>query len=189
VLAFVGAMKPWHGVPRLVEALPTLGPAFRLLLVGDGPELDAARERARALGVVDAVHCAGAVPHSQVPDWLAAADIALVPYAPAAAQYFSPVKLFECMAMGMPIVAARAGQTEEILARGRYGSLYDPGLPQEPAATVRAVAADLPAARRAAAAARQQVLAHHTWERNAEHVERLAAAAIARRRERAARQP
>jgi glycosyltransferase involved in cell wall biosynthesis len=112
-----------------------------------------------------------------------------VPYAPAAAQYFSPVKLFECMAMGMPIVAARAGQTEEILARGRYGSLYDPGLPQEPAATVRAVAADLPAARRAAAAARQQVLAHHTWERNAEHVERLAAAAIARRRERAARQP
>jgi glycosyltransferase involved in cell wall biosynthesis len=181
VLGFVGAMKPWHGVPRLVDALRALGGAFRLLLVGEGPALDATRARVRELGLDDRVHFAGTVLHDEVPDWLAAADVAMVPYDPAAAQYFSPVKLFECMAMAMPIAAARAGQTEEILEQGRYGALYDPGDPGEPAATVRRLAADLPAARRVAAAAREHVLAHHTWERNAERVEQLAARALARR--------
>jgi glycosyltransferase involved in cell wall biosynthesis len=183
VLAFVGAMKPWHGVPRLVDALRDLGDGFRLLLVGDGPELEATRARARAHGLDHAVHFTGAVPHDAVPDWLAAADVALVPYDVTAAQYFSPVKLFECMAMGMPIAAARAGQTDEILGQGRLGALYDPADPAEPAATVRRLAADLPAARRAGAAARQHVLAHHTWERNAERVEQLAARALARRQQ------
>jgi glycosyltransferase involved in cell wall biosynthesis len=189
VLGFVGAMKPWHGVRRLVEALPGLGPRFRLLLVGDGPELEAVRARVRELGLADAVTIAGAVPHDEVPAWLGAADIALVPYDAAAAQYFSPVKLFECMAMALPIVAARVEQTEAILADGRTGWLYAAADADEPAATIRRVAADLGAARRVGVAAREQVLAHHTWERNAEHVELLAQRAQQRARPVAARQP
>ena len=181
VLVFVGAMKPWQGVPRLVDTLANLGPAFRLLLVGDGPDLDAVRARVRELRLEDAVHCAGAVPHDEVPAWLGAADIALVPYEATAAQYFSPVKLFEYMSMGLPIVAARIAQTEEILAHGEQGWLYSAADPSEPAATLRRLAADLPAARRIGACARQHVLAHHTWDRNAKRVEQLAQRALERR--------
>lgn len=182
VLGFVGAMKPWHGVPRLVDALSHLGPEFRLLLVGEGPDLENVRRRVRELGLDDAVHFAGAVPHRAVPEWLAVSDIALVPYHESAAQYFSPVKLFECMAMGLPIVAARVGQTEEILANGRLGWLYAIDDPEEPAATLRRIAGDLPRARSVGAKAREHVLAHHTWGRNAAQVERLARRAMARAR-------
>jgi len=182
VLGFVGAMKPWHGVSALVDALAALGgpdSPYRLLLVGDGPELPRIRERVRAAGLDGAVHLPGAVPHSEVPGWLGAVDIAMVPYEATAAPYFSPVKLFEYMAMALPIVSARLGQTQEILEHGRTGWLYSSADPGEPAATIRRVSQDRAAARRAGAAARELVLARHTWERNAEQVEVLARRSMA----------
>ncbi len=185
VLGFVGAMKSWHGVHTVVEALKRLGgsrSAFRLLLVGDGPALPAVREQVQAQGLIDAVHMPGAVPHHEVPEWLGAADVALVPYDASAAAYFSPVKLFECMSMGLPVVAARLGQTEEIIAHGRTGWLYSASDPDEPAATIRWISENRSAARDAGAAARAQVLERHTWTHNAEIVERLALRSSERRR-------
>jgi len=184
VLGFVGAMKPWHGVDTLVRALQELDAprsAFRLLLVGDGPELAATRARVEALGLGEAVHFAGAVPHREIPDWLAAVDIALAPYAAAAPGYFSPVKLFEYMSMGMAVVAARLGQTQEVLEHGRTGWLYDADERGEPAATLRRLAREPEARAAAGKAARARVLAEHTWERNAQRVEHLAARALQRR--------
>ncbi len=185
VLGFVGAMKPWHGVLTLVDALQQLGaPAapFRLLLVGDGPELERVRERVRAAGLESVVHAPGAVPHAEVPAWLGAVDLALVPYEASAAPYFSPVKLFEYMSMGLPIVGARIGQTEEILEHGRTGWLYTNTDAGEPAATIRRIAAEPEALRRAGAEARAVALARYTWDHNATEVERLAERALARRR-------
>jgi glycosyltransferase involved in cell wall biosynthesis len=181
VLGFVGAMKSWHGVNTLVDTLQRLGaPAgpFRLLLVGDGPELPRIRERVRAAGLDGAVHVAGAVPHGEVPAWLGAADFAMVPYGAGAAPYFSPVKLFEYMAMGVAVVASRHGQTEEVIEHGRTGWLYSASDPEEPAATIRRLAEDRPAALRTGAAARELVLQRYTWDRNAEQVERLAQRAL-----------
>jgi len=185
VLGFVGAMKPWHGVMRLVEALEQLGGAtspYRLLLLGDGPELERVRARVRAADLERVVHAPGAVPHGEVPDWLAAVDLAMVPYEADASPYFSPVKLFEYMSMALPIVAARLGQTEEILEHGRTGWLYSSSDASEPAATIRRLAGDRAALRRAGERAREEALARYTWERNAERVEELARRAQARRR-------
>ena len=184
VLGFVGAMKPWHGVGTLVEALAELetpGSGFRLLLVGDGPELAATRERVRTLGLEGAVHFAGSVPHQEIQEWLAAVDIAVAPYAAGAPAYFSPVKLFEYMAMGLPVVCARIGQTEEIIAHGRTGWLYDASQRGALADTVRRLAREPELRRSAGAAGRARVLSEHTWQRNAEIVEGLAMRAFARR--------
>jgi glycosyltransferase involved in cell wall biosynthesis len=78
-----------------------------------------------------------------------------------------------------PLGAEQRRQTQEILEHGRTGWLYSSADPGEPAATIRAVAQDRAAARRAGAAARELVLARHTWERNAEQVETLARRALA----------
>src|SRR5215813_5085032 len=157
VIGFVGSMKNWHGVPILLEVLQLLGGAqsrFRMLLVGSGPTIPALQEEIRRRHLEGAVHLTGAVPHETVAELVAAMDVAAAPYAPDADGYFSPVKLFEYMAMARPVVAARVGQVEEILEHGRTGWLYAPGNADELARIIQSLATDRPLRQRVGAAAR-----------------------------------
>lgn len=184
VLGYVGAMKSWHGVDTLLTALKELGAPeepFRLLLVGEGSQFASVKARAHALGLDGAVHFTGAVPHREIPEWLSAVDIAVAPYAAGAPAYFSPVKLFEYMAMALPVVCARLGQTEEIVAHERTGWLYDADQPGALSALVQRLAREPESRRTVGAAGRERVLAEHTWQKNAEVVERLVERAKARR--------
>ncbi|MBA3606717.1 MAG: glycosyltransferase, partial [Acidimicrobiia bacterium] len=108
-IAFVGTFRPWHGLEELTTAAAAVsatGREVRLLLVGDGPERAAMVERARRSGVT--VHAVGAVDNSAVPGLLAGADVAVAPY-PAGDHYFSPLKVVEYLAAGLPTVAAAVG--------------------------------------------------------------------------------
>jgi glycosyltransferase involved in cell wall biosynthesis len=185
VFGFAGSMKPWHGVDVLLDVLHLLGGAagpFRLLLVGAGPELENLRLRAAQLGVSDAVHMTGAVPHQHVPDYLRAMDLAVAPYAPEADEYFSPVKLFEYMAMALPAVAARLGQVVHVIEPEQTGWLYTPGDARELAGLIQRLANDHELRRSVGAAARDRVLNEYTWRHNARRVVGIAEDVIASRR-------
>jgi glycosyltransferase involved in cell wall biosynthesis len=184
VIGFVGSMKPWHGVETLLQTLHHLGGSdgqFRLLLVGSGPQVDDLRRESERLGVAAAVHMTGAVPHHAVPDLLRAMDLTVAAYAADAAEYFSPVKLFEYMAMALPVVAARIGQVCEVIEEGRTGWLYAPGDAMELAGLIRSIASDRDMCRRVGAAARECVMQQYTWRHNARRVVGIAEDLIARR--------
>jgi glycosyltransferase involved in cell wall biosynthesis len=173
VIGFVGSMKPWHGVETLLQTLHLLGGAdspFRLLLVGSGPMLTELEERSRQLGLDGAVHMTGAVTHHAVPDLLRAMDVTVVTYAADADEYFSPVKLFEYMAMALPVVAARVGQVREVIDEGRTGWLCTPGDASELARLIRMLEGDRDLCRAVGAAARERVLNEYTWRHNARRV-------------------
>lgn len=125
VLGFAGSLKPWHGVESLVRALPGLSETVHLLLVGDGPQRDAVEALARALNVTPRLRMAGAVPHERMPDYLAAMDVAVAPYEAQPDFYFSPLKVIEYMAAGLPVVASDQGDLPEII--GDAGILVAPG--------------------------------------------------------------
>jgi glycosyltransferase involved in cell wall biosynthesis len=184
VIGFVGSMKPWHGIATLLEALHRLGGpegSFRLLLVGSGPELPALRQQVERCRLDGCVHMTGDVPHARVPEMLHAMDCVVASYAADADEYFSPVKLFEYMAMGCPVVAARVGQACEVIDHGRTGWLYCPGNPSELADVLAAVSADDARRREVGAAAREQVLARYTWQHNGRRVLAIAERLLARR--------
>jgi glycosyltransferase involved in cell wall biosynthesis len=108
VAGFCGSLKTWHGVDRLLDATALVSselPKLSLLVVGDGPERHALERQARALGIEDRVRFAGAVPHAQVPDHLAACDVLVAPYEPTERFYFSPLKLAEYLRTGRAVVA------------------------------------------------------------------------------------
>ena len=63
----------------------------------------------------------------KVPSWLALADIGVAPYPTLEHFYFSPLKVIEYMAAGLPVAASRIGQIEATLDRGRAGRLVPPG--------------------------------------------------------------
>ncbi|RPI53958.1 MAG: glycosyltransferase WbuB, partial [Acidobacteria bacterium] len=185
VFGFVGSMKPWHGVDILLDAMRLLGGAsspFRLLLVGAGPELENLRARAGEMGLGEVVHTTGAIPHQQVPDYLRAMDLAVAPYASDADEYFSPVKLFEYMAMAMPVVAARLGQVSEVIEPERTGWLYKPGDAFELAGLIGRLAPEREHRRAVGVAARERVMQEYTWRHNARRVVAIAEDVIAGRR-------
>lgn len=165
VIGFTGMFVPWHGVDLLIDAFPRIlrdAPEAVLFLIGDGPARPGLEERARALGLADRVIFTGWVPHDSLPEHLAAFDVAVQPNAN---EYASPVKIYEYMAMGKPVVAPRLGPLEEGIADGA-GILFPPKDQNAMADAIVQLLSDQDRRHKMGAAAREHILAHHTWDRN-----------------------
>jgi len=166
VVGFVGSFHKWHDVAGLIDSFRELvatNPELRLLLVGDGHERKKLEQKVRNLDLAHAVVFTGSVPHEKVPQYFAAMDVAVVPYRPIDDFFFSPMKLFESMALGRPTIAANLGQIAEIVRHGETGWLYAPGDNGQLAEAMGRLLGDPRLASRIGAAAKEQVLQHHTW--------------------------
>lgn len=175
VIGFVGTLKAWHGTATLLAAVALLrGLAphlpIRLLIVGDGPERVLLQALAATSGIADVTHFTGAVPHAEIPAYVGAMDIAVAPYDQAEGFYFSPLKVFEYMAAGRPVVAAGVGQLAERLRHGETALLYPPGDLAALAMALRSLAESPRERVRLGIAARSWVEAHHSWDGNARRV-------------------
>jgi glycosyltransferase involved in cell wall biosynthesis len=162
VVGFLGTLRPWHDVATLVAAMPLLRarhPEARLLVVGDGPE----RERlAPALAAVGA-ELAGMVEPAEVPGWLARMDVAVAPYRGGDPFYFSPLKIYEYMASGLPVVASDVGDLADVVRHGETGLVCPPDDPAALAVALAQLAGDPTVARRMGRVGRAKVLERHTW--------------------------
>jgi glycosyltransferase involved in cell wall biosynthesis len=167
VLAFVGALRPWHGVDVAIRALHFL-PGSVFAVAGDGPVKGQLQALASDLGVTNQVRFVGALDHDEVAGFLAAADVALAPYPDSSEFAFSPLKVYEYLAAGVPVVASSIGQLVPVLSR-EAAVLVTPGDAASLAAGVQAVLSDPSIAARARAD-RSRVVAQHSWD---ERVERL----------------
>jgi glycosyltransferase involved in cell wall biosynthesis len=172
VVVFVGAFRAWHGAVQLVHAMRQLRDRGRTnvkaVLVGDGPERPRVGSAAAGL---DNVVLTGALPHHAIPACLAAADIGVAPFdvtghpALAIDFYWSPLKIFEYMASGLPIVVPRIQRLADVVRDGCEGFLYDASDPGGLAAAIeRAVDSDQRA--RIGIAARERVVARFSWQRH-----------------------
>lgn len=125
VIGFVGWVRQWHRLDLLLDAFAEL-PAreqYAILIVGDGPALPSLKERAQALGIAPLVHFAGAVKHEDIPAYVAAMDIAVLPSIP---PYASPMKLFEYLAMGKAVVVPDQPNLREVVREGENGLFIPP---------------------------------------------------------------
>ena len=179
-VGFVGSLKPWHGLGTLVDAFARLHqthPDTRLVVVGDGPERPRLAAQAADLGVSDAVLLTGSVPPDEVPGLLASMNAAVAPYPNLPTFYFSPLKIFEYMAAGLPVVASRIGQIPEVIRDGVHGLLCAPGDAAAVAAALCRLKEDPDLGARLGRAARAHVVQHYTWNQVASRILHLAGVA------------
>jgi glycosyltransferase involved in cell wall biosynthesis len=180
VIGFIGTFGPWHGVEVLADAFcdlldrrPDLGGRVRLLLIGDGARLPAAREILSRRGRLDDAAMTGLVPQPDGPEHLLACDILVVPTVPnpdGTPFFGSPTKLFECMAAGRAIAATPVGQVAEILEQGRTALLVPPSSPEALAGALERHVVQPDLRTSLGRAAREEVIAKHTWR---QHVARM----------------
>ena len=174
LIAFSGSFRPWHGVYDLLDALRLLiedhAEDAHLLCIGDGPLREPFERRAGDLGIRDRVHLTGHVPHDEVAGWLRGCDVAVAPYPELDRFYFSPLKIFEFMALGLPVVAADVGQVCRLVPHGERGWLYRAGSPEELAGAIGRLLGRREDARRLGQAGRKWVLANATWTKRVETI-------------------
>ena len=169
VVTFVGTLKPWHGVDVLLRARAHAHKDWQLRIIGDGPMRAELDDLARSLGID--VDFRGAVAPDAIPQHMAGTAIGVAPY-PAmdtdSDQYFSPLKVYEYMAAGLPVVASRVGQLPEIMGESAY--LVPPSDPEALAEALDALVANPVERARVGSDNRRQAEREHSWTGTVDHI-------------------
>ncbi|HZF16073.1 MAG TPA: glycosyltransferase family 4 protein [Steroidobacteraceae bacterium] len=170
IIGFVGSFAPWHGVDLLLRAFIAIAavlPDAALLLVGDGPERGRIAQMAEAAGLADRVHMPGQVAHADLPRYVARFDAAVLPDTN---DYGSPMKIFEYLAMGRPVVAPDYAPVLDVLEDGRNGVVFRRQDQESLASRLLDVLRDRESARRLGAAGRETITLRRSWQHNVDAV-------------------
>jgi len=162
VLLILGRLEPQKGHRVLLEALPAVRaefPRVRLVCVGEGGLRVELENRARQLGLTDAVRFVGY--QTNVTDWLALADLTVLP------SFYEglPLVAVESLAAGRPVVATEVDGTPEVVLDGRTGLTVPPGNAERLAQAIARLLRDAELCRRFAQAGRQWVRERFSRER------------------------
>lgn len=160
VVGWVGSFRNFHALDVVLagfEALLSAVPEAVLVLVGDGPERSMCEDFAARVGT-DRVRFTGMIPFEEVPSIAASFDVAVIGGRAGEQFHYSPLKLQEYLAAGVPVVAPALGEAKEILGDGAAGRLYEPGDIEDLAAQLANLAANDEHRQVMARAARQRAL-------------------------------
>ena len=137
-LLYLGSLHQWKGIETLIDAMREVRGATLWIAGGEVQRINELERQAHALGVSERVRFLGKIPPLRRFELIGEATICLLPltYDNIASRYTSPLKLFEYMAMGKPIIAGDLPSIREVLATERNSLLVPP---QDPAALAAAI--------------------------------------------------
>jgi glycosyltransferase involved in cell wall biosynthesis len=127
-VGFVGNFFVHQGIDTLIDSSSHILRKFTntcFLLVGDGPMMSTWQDKVSQKGLQEAFIFSGSVPYKQVPEYIGAMDICVAPHKRDTNQS-SPVKLFDYMACGKPVVASNIDVVREIIDQNECAILVPP---------------------------------------------------------------
>ncbi len=168
-LLYAGRLSADRGLlvyAELLRLLRASGLPAHLILAGSfTPAAEEQAFRARLPGLEPFVEFSGWIPFEQIPALLCKADVGLAILQPLP-RYIAalPIKLFEYMAVGLPVVASHFPLVASVLEETGAGVTVDPTYPEEAADCIKAWWRDPAKAREAGEKGRQAVLHKYNWE-------------------------
>ncbi len=177
-LGFMGSFSEWDRLDFLIDVFAEIAadvPDLTLVLIGDGFNRKQLEDNVRQRGYDDKILFAGRIPHSQVPHYIAALDIAVIPHSN---PFGSPVVMFEYMAMGKPVIAPRLGPILEVLTNNENGLLFETGDAVQLKQHILSFYNSLPLREKIGSNARTTILSRHLWKYNAEFIIKLYMSAV-----------
>ena len=179
VVIWVGGFYPWHDLDLLLESFVQVlqrNSNAKLVLVGDGETRSSIERKVQKNGLQQAVILTGAIAHTNVPEMLSIADVAVVPSSPVPASRGgtgTPLKLFEYMAAGKAIVATAQNHAAEVIQDGHNGRLVEAGNVNRFAEAILTLLNDPVERVRLGQNARQQAIELYSWEEYTRRLEEI----------------
>jgi GxxExxY protein len=165
IILYTGHLYSWKGVQTLADASKYLSNNCLVVFVG-GTEEDI-RNFQFPISNFQNVKLVGYRPHSEIPIWLKAADVLVLPNSgkeQISREFTSPMKLFEYMASGRPIVASNLPSISEILEDGKNALLFEPDNPQDLAEKINRILSDSNLSQRISTQAYEDVK-NYSWDK------------------------
>ncbi len=132
-IGFIGSFLSYQGIDILIDAAPLIlenNSNTRFLLVGSGPMKADWENEVQRKGLQDYFIFTGHVPYRKVPNYISVMDVCVAPHHSETNQA-SPVKLFDYMASGRPIVASDIDVVREIIGDSGCAILTSPGVSED----------------------------------------------------------
>ena len=183
IIAYVGQLYEWKGVDLILRAYEQVRlkiSGVKLLIVG-GIKGDFSRDFSRVsqmisnLNLENSVIMTGYLPYRAVHPYILAADILVLPL-PRTIQnecFTSPLKLFEYMAAGKPIIASKVGAIQEVIRHESNGVLFEPGNVEELSGSILRLLTDSDLSRAIGEQARVDAASKYTWRHRAERIKKF----------------
>ncbi len=170
VIGYIGTFVPWHRLDWLVDIYKRLSQKYdnlHVLLIGETyPNAVELIKYVKEQGLEEHVTFTGHIDMKNVPEYIAAMDIAVLPHT---AYYCSPLKLFEYMAMKRAIVSIGTEPVKEIMG-DKEGATFTPGDMAAMEATIEKLIACPETRESLGTSAREKIQSEYTWDANAEKV-------------------
>ena len=153
-------LVPKNAVGDIIEALTFLPPEIKLLVIGNGPEEQALREKTNSLGLESRVLFLGFISHDDLPPYLYASDIFI---RPSLSEGFG-ISFVEAMAADLPVIATPVGGITDFLIDKRTGLFCNVQDPKSIAGAVEKILANLDFRNTLVLNAKRMVTERYSWD-------------------------
>lgn len=170
VIGFVGYLIHWHKFDVLLQAFEMVRRQYKnilLIFVGDGPLKSYVLKSAESLGIEDSVVVTGNVSHDEIPRYISMFDIAVIPHSN---DYRSPIKMFEYMAVGKPVIAPDMEPIGVVIKDGVTGLLFNPGNHSSLSEAILVLIQSEQLRREIGQRGRELVFEKYTWDKHARRI-------------------
>ena len=170
VICFLGRLLPWYKLENLIKIFSEIQQTCSdtaLMIIGDGPEKNSLLDVVTQYNQQENVLFTGNVTHIEAMSLVGKSDICVIP---ATNEWTSPVKLFEYMGMGKPVIAPNIKSVSSIMSDGVHGKLFTPGDYNALKAHLLLVIQDQTLRENMGKKARGHIFNNYTWDHVAQQV-------------------
>lgn len=172
-IGFVGSLIKWQAIDLLIYAVKDLreqGYPINVTIVGDGPQKEEWENLSKEIGVANYIKFTGRVPPTEVPKYIKGFDICYSGQLPLkiGVMYLSPLKLYEYMSMGKPVIASSFSDAKSLIEGKDTGYLFEPGNLEDLKNKIIKAYSEKEMFSEMGKKAREEIVLNHSWEKRVE---------------------
>ena len=172
VVVFIGNLAPWQGVEYLIHAAPLIVEEMqktKFLIVGDGMLKGKLESLSKELNMEHSILFTGTIPYENVPNYINISDVCVAPFIRTRNESMglSPLKIYEYLACGKPVVASNIKGVGDLLESSNSGIPVIPDNPNELAKAIIKLLKDKQLREQIGKNGREIAVNNYSWENTA----------------------